>query len=97
MSTDIFSRWGSHFTDIGIKIHSSPLFMNLWQTTPITEWEFKVLEVVCLKDFTKNSALKGKALKKSFKRLLLDREKYHMSQYSIQLALNKSNKWFKKD
>ena len=94
MSVDIFSRWGSHYTSIKNKKHSSPLFTTHWLETEPQDWRFSILEYVSITEYKKEHQIKGKALEASFRKHLLAREKNHMSQYSINWALNKNNKHF---
>jgi hypothetical protein len=90
MSVDIFSRWGSHYSDSKKNIHSS----NLDLSDP-TQWKFEVLEYCSITEFKKdNPTLKGNKLTSLFRGLLLRREKHHMSNHSVTYALNKNNKYF---
>jgi hypothetical protein len=94
MSTDIFGRWGSHYSDIKMTKHTSIKLVDLWNSSPITDWEFKILEIVSKTSHREETGLKGKALDSSFRKLLLKKEKEHMKQWSVTYALNKDNKWF---
>jgi hypothetical protein len=94
-SSDIFGRWGSHYTSIKMKKHSSPAFMLLWNTTEPIEWTFTILEYHSITEFKiEHPDLKGTELKKQFNRHQLAREKFIMKQYSINYSLNKDNKHF---
>ncbi len=94
-SSDIFSRWGSHYSSIKIKKHSSTSFMNLWNSTEPPEWTFSILEYHSLTEFKSiNPELKGAELKKQFNRHQLAREKIIMKEYSINYSLNKNNRYF---
>ena len=94
-SLDIFSRWSSHYTNLYINKHSSTRLLELFNTHPVTEFQFSVLEYCSKTDFKKEHNYKGKELNKQFNKYLHSRERYHMSLYSSQLALNKNNKQFK--
>ena len=94
MSVDVFSRWSNHYTDIKNNKHSSTEFMELWNTTEPPEWTFSILEYVSITEHKKTSQMKGKALEKSFRTLLLKKEKEWMKKHSINWALNKNKKHF---
>lgn len=94
LSVDIFSRWANHINDIICKKHTSTKLVDLWNNSHITDWEFKILEVVSKTEHKKESGLKGKAFDNFFRKLLLSKEKEHMSKWSKTFALNKDNKWF---
>lgn len=94
-SSDIFSRWGSHYSTMKIGKHSSPSLMNLWNSTEPTEWTFSILEYHSITEFKiAHPDLKGAELKKQFNRHQLAREKVIMKQHSINYSLNKDNKHF---
>jgi hypothetical protein len=93
-SIDIFSRWSSHYTLIKTGKHSSPKLTDHWNSTEPTQWSFSILEYVSITKYKKVSNLKGKSLETSFRRHLLQREKYHMKMYSKNYALNKDDKHF---
>jgi len=94
-SSDIFSRWSSHYTDIKKNKHSSTLFMNLWTSSEPIEWTFTILEYHSITEFKSiNPGLKGAELKKQFNRYQLQREKQVMKGFSINWSLNKDNKHF---
>lgn len=94
MSVDIFSRWGSHYTSIKTNKHSSPKLTEHWSQTEPQDWQFSILEYISLSEHKRANQVKGKALEASFRKQLLAREKYWMSQHSINWALNKNNKHF---
>jgi len=94
MSIDTFSRWQNHYTDLKLNKHSSTDLKNLFKDTRIEDWTFSILEYISLTDHRLETKLKGKELEKSFRRNLLKREKFWMSQYSINFSLNKMNKNF---
>lgn len=94
MSVDIFGRWGSHYSDIKMSKHSSPKLVKLWNSSQITDWEFKILEVISKTDYKKQTGFKGKKFNDSFRTLLLNKEREHMKLYSATYALNKDNKYF---
>ena len=94
MSVDIFSRWSSHYTAIKCTNHSSILFMNLWNSTEPTEWQFTILEPLSITAFKLSSGLRGKGLTNGFRKHLLFNERKWMSEYSITYALNKDTKYF---
>jgi hypothetical protein len=89
MSVDIFSRWGSHWTDYRMGKHSS-----IKTSTPVEEWQFSILEKVSLTEFKKESGLKGKKLEDGFRSLLLKKEKEWMKKFSKNFALNANNRSF---
>lgn len=93
-SNDSFSRWSSHYTSLRLKNHSSIDLQNLFNITNIEDWTFSILEYVSITEHRLETGLKGKSLIDSFRRLLLKKEKYWMSQYSINFALNKNKKYF---
>ncbi|CAB4153785.1 GIY-YIG nuclease superfamily [uncultured Caudovirales phage] len=94
LSVDIFSRWSSHYTGIKTNKHSSTAFMQHWKDTEPSQWTFSILEYVSMTDYKIAHQIKGKALKDSFRKHLMVKEKEHMSKYSINYALNKDNKHF---
>lgn len=94
MSRDIFSRWGSHYTSIKQASHSSPDFTNLFLSTDITEWSFRVLESHSFTKYKKDNGIRGQEAVNSFRRFLLLREKEVMRSYSKNFCLNKDNKNF---
>jgi predicted GIY-YIG superfamily endonuclease len=96
MSVDIFSRWNGHYTDIKMLKHSSNEFVSLFISTRIEDWTFSILEYISVKDLKLQTKLKGKSFDSYLRRYLLKREKYWMSEYSINFALNKNKKSFKK-
>lgn len=93
-STDTFSRWQSHYTQLKNKKHSSTNFQKLWDKTTPEQWDFRILEYVSLTQFKKEYNLKGKELDAKFRTLMLKKEKEWMSKYSITFCLNKANKYF---
>lgn len=95
MSVDVFSRWSNHYIDLKLSKHSSKDFEKLFKETKIEDWSFSILEYVSLTDHRLKTKLKGKELEKSFRSLLLSREKFWMSQYSVNFCLNKNRKNFK--
>jgi hypothetical protein len=95
MSVDIFGRWSGHYTDIKMTRHSSPRFMELWNNTDPTEWQFSIIENVSITVFKIESKLKGKGLVSGFRKHLLEKERYWMSKHKLSLALNADCKWFK--
>jgi hypothetical protein len=94
MSKCVFSRFSGHYTDIRKCRHSSPAFMSLWLNSTPSEWIFQILEYTSITEFKKVSGLKGKALSLGFGRHLRILEKRHMSEHSVNWALNKDRKHF---
>lgn len=94
MSVSIFNRWQSHYTSLTNQTHSSPQFMELFNSTNPSEWQFQILEIFTLTQFKEESKLKGKALEKAFRQLLLRNEKKWMSSHSRTYALNKNDRYF---
>ena len=99
LSVDIFSRWSSHYTSIKTNKHSSTAFMQHWNETEPSQWIFSILEYVSLTEWkialkNEGNQLKGKALKDSFRKHLIKKEREWMKKYSINLALNKDSKYF---
>lgn len=93
-SKNCIERWGSHYSNIKLKKHSSTEFESLWNDTEPSEWSFSILEYVSITEYKKVSQLKGKPLEISFRRHLLKLEKEMMSKYSITYSLNKNKKYF---
>lgn len=94
LSTDIFSRWSTHYTHLKINKHSSSEFQSLFNRSNLTDWTFSILEVSSETEFRKKSGLKGMALKKAFRDYLVSRERFWMSQYEKSKSLNADNKFF---
>lgn len=94
MSISIFTRWQSHFTSLTNKKHSSTAFMELWNNSSATEWQFQILEIISLTDFKLKTGLKGKKLDNAYRKELLRLERYHMSMHSRTYCLNKDDKYF---
>lgn len=94
MSRDVLTRWSSHYTDIKTASHSSPLFMNLFLQTDITEWSFRIIESHSFTKFKKDNGLVGQKAVSAFRTFLLGREKDVMSRYSKSFSLNRDNKHF---
>lgn len=94
MSVDIFSRFGSHYTQLKMNKHSSKKFQTLFNNTKIEEWTFGILEYISLTEFKGRTGLKGKALENGYRKFLLIKEKEWMSKYSINYSLNENNKNF---
>lgn len=95
LSTDIFSRWQSHYTQLKIKKHSSQRFQDLFNKTPFTDWSFNILEVVSESVFRQTSDVPRKKLKSAYKSYLLERERHWMSMYEKSFCLNQDDKFFK--
>jgi hypothetical protein len=95
LSKSILDRWQSHYTDIKISKHSSTELQNLFKSTRIEDWTFSILEHISVSDLKKEIGLKGLEFDKYLRRHLLNREKWWMSQYSVNFSLNKNNKNFK--
>lgn len=93
-SLDWFGRLNSHYTLLKQGKHHSPKLQSLYNELGIENFSFRVLEYVSLTEFKKASKMKGKQLNKEFNKYLLMREKWWMSQYSINFSLNKDNKNF---
>jgi len=93
-SIDTFSRWNSHYTLIKTGKHSSPKLTDHWNSTEPHQWSFSILEYVSITEYKRVNQIKGKSLETSFRRHLLQREKYWMSLYSKNFALNKDDKYF---
>jgi len=94
-SVDIMgSRWNSHYTLLKLNKHHSPKLQDKFNELGVTRMNFSVLEYISITEYKKVSQLKGKALTAAFNKLLLYREKYWMSKYSINFCLNKDNKHF---
>lgn len=94
LSVDIFSRWSSHYSSIKTNKHSSTAFTKHWNDTEPQDWQFIILEYISLTEYRKEHGLKGKALKDSFRKHLISKEREWMSKYSINYSLNKDNKYF---
>jgi hypothetical protein len=96
LSVDIFSRWSSHYTDIKMNRHSSTDFLNLFNSTRIEDWTFSILEYISTINLKAQIKLRGKEFDTYLRKYLLQREKFHMNQHSINFALNKNKKHFTK-
>jgi predicted GIY-YIG superfamily endonuclease len=94
LSVDIFARWGSHYTGIKSKTHSSTALSEHWSQTDAQDWSFSILEHISLSEYKRLSQLKGKALENSFRKHLIKKEREWMKMHSVNLALNKDNKYF---
>lgn len=94
MSVSIFNRWQSHYTSLDKGTHSSPRFMELFNSTNLNEWQFQILEIFPLTQFKQESKLKGKSLEKGYRQLLLRMERKWMALHSRTYALNKDDKYF---
>ena len=95
MTKDFFNRMQSHYTDIKMNRHSSTDFQNLFNSTRIEDWTFSILEYISTTNLKAQTKLKGKLFDTYLRGYLLQREKFHMSQHSINFALNKNKKHFK--
>lgn len=95
MSVDTMNRWSSHYTDLRMNKHSSTDLQNLFNLTRIEDWTFSILEYIPTGELKKQTKLKGKLFDAYLRGYLLKREKYHMSQHSINFALNKNKRYFK--
>ena len=93
-SVNIFSRWSSHYTSLKQNKHHSPLLQEKFNELGLKGLVFRVLEYISLTDYKKVSGLKGKELKNSFNRYLLQKEKEWMSRYSTNFSLNADKKYF---
>jgi len=93
-SVDCTNRWSNHYTLLKMNKHHSPKLQDKFNELGITRMSFNVLEYVSITEYKKVSQLKGKALTAAFNKLLLYREKYWMSQHSINFCLNKDDKHF---
>ena len=94
-SSDVFTRWANHYMDCRQLKHSSTEFQTLLLTTSIEEFTFNIIEYCSIQNYRKISALKGKPLELGFKKYLLEREQFHMSNHLIEFSLNKNKKHFK--
>jgi hypothetical protein len=94
-SVDTFSRWSSHYTLLKLNKHHSPELQSKFNELGVASLTFSILEYVSLTEYKKEHQIKGKQLVKSFNTFLLSREKYHMSNHSINFSLNKDKKYFK--
>jgi hypothetical protein len=94
-SVDIFARWQSHYTSLKMDKHHSPLLQSKFNEYDITECIFSILEYISLTSYKSATKLKGNALKNDFRKNILNREKWWMSQYSKNFSLNSDNKHFK--
>lgn len=96
-SLDILSsRWQTHYTLLKLNKHHSPLLQEKFNEFGVISMTFSILEYISITEFKKVSKTKGKELNKMFNRYLLQREKFWMSQYSVNFCLNKDNKYFSK-
>lgn len=95
MSVSCLDRWQSHYTDLIFNRHSSTDFQNLFNSTRIEDWTFSILEYISTTNLKAQTKLKGKLFDTYLRGYLLQREKFHMSQHSINFALNKNKKHFK--
>lgn len=101
-SSDIFQRWGGHYTDIILRTHSSTALSKLFISTRPEEWTFQILETVSRTEFKKGikqdpeQQLKmcEKSIDYLFRKELLRIEKEWMQKFSKKFALNKDNKHF---
>ena len=93
-SIDTFSRWSSHYTLLKQGSHHSPELQCKFNELGVVGLTFSILEYVSLTEYKKENQMKGKELKKSFNIYLLSREKFHMSNHSINFCLNKDKKYF---
>jgi len=96
LSKDVFSRWSNHYTDLIMNKHSSTEFLNLFNSTRIEDWTFSILEYISTTELKKQTKLKGKSFDNYLRNYLLQREKHHMNQHSINFALNKNKRYFNK-
>lgn len=94
LSTDIFSRWSSHFTNLTISKHHSPAFQKLWIEVPKSDWIFEILELVSEYDFKKRSGYKGVELKNEFRKHLIVKEREWMGRHNKVDSLNGDTKYF---
>jgi excinuclease UvrABC nuclease subunit len=90
-STEIHMRWASHYSDLKMRKHSSPKLQILFDNSRIEDFTFQILQYYSITEFKK---LYPKNTKLLFNRYLLTEEKRWMSLYSINLSLNKMNKYF---
>lgn len=93
-STNVFSRWNSHYTSLVMNKHSSTLLQEKYNELGPLCLTFRVLEYISITEHKKVSNMKGKSLEKSYNRLLLDKEKEWMKKYSVNFCLNKNNRYF---
>lgn len=94
LSKDTYSRWQNHYTLLKMNKHHSPELQSKFNEVGVTGMTFRVLEYISLSEWKKTSGMKGKEADKQFGRYLLGREKWWMSQYSINFCLNKDKKSF---
>jgi hypothetical protein len=94
MSVSCIERWQSHINDLKRRKHSSTEFQDLFNSTRIEDWTFSILEYISTTDLKAQTKLKGKLFEKYLRGYLLQREKFHMNNHSINFALNKNKKHF---
>jgi len=100
MSKDTFSRWSNHIQLLYFKKHSSPKMQSLFDNNTLEDFKFEIIEKISTTDLKEilSTQLNKKCTIKEFNNYLrthlLKREKYHMSTYSKEYALNKDNKYF---
>ena len=93
-SVDIYMRWNSHYNDLTMGKHSSPLLQEMFNKYGVTSMNMRILEYISRTEYKSRTKLKGKEADKQFNRYLLNKEKEWMNKYSINYALNKMNKHF---
>jgi group I intron endonuclease len=94
MSVDIFGRWASHYNDMYLGKHTSPLLTQDLKEFGITSFEFGILETISKTELKLESKLKGKQFDNYVRTILLQKEKVWMKKHSINLAYNKICKHF---
>ena len=93
-STDVFSRWSTHYNSLVIGKHHSPRLQEKFDEFGVSAISFRVLEYISITEFRKTCSSKGKALSSDYNRYLLMKEKDWMSKYSKNWCLNNYDKWF---
>jgi hypothetical protein len=94
MSVDVFGRFQSHYTSLVLNKHSSIELQKAFNENDIKDFRWQILEYISKTKYKKESSLKGKSFDDYFRKVLLEKEKYHMGLHSINFALNKDKKHF---
>lgn len=94
MSVDVFGRFQSHYTSLSLNKHSSPELQKAFNENNIKDFTWQILEYVSRTKYKNFVKLKGKEFDDYFRKILLEKERYHMSLHSNNFALNKDKKYF---
>lgn len=94
MSIDVFGRWTSHYTSLSLNKHSSNELQEAFNNSDLKDFTWTILEYVSKTKYKNYIKLKGKEFDDYFRKILLEKERYHMSLHSNNFALNKDKKYF---